>query len=133
MTIYCPLAEALSIDASISILDIIKNDNDVHSGLKGVKYGPQSEEHLKNRSLSISIAKTGKKRSEWERQAMTEWFSKKWNIKCPDDSVINVKSLRIFCENHGLSYHSMYATYRGKQKKHKGYSLIGYEKTKNHK
>ena len=132
MSIYCPFSEALGIDSGgQSILNY--SDDGVHTGLKGIKLGPQSKEHLEKRSKSISLAKTGKKRSQWEREAMTEWFSRKWYVKCPDGSVTIVSSLRIFCEENNLSYDCMYATYRGKQKRHKGYSLLSNEKTKNDK
>lgn len=132
MSIYCPLAEALGIQTSISILDIHFGEYD-ENGIplppwnKGLKTGPESEETKIKKSISQmgnknAAGNNGKPKSSIHRKKISLSNCKgQWKITLPNGESVIILSLRKYCIDNNLSQSAMSDVSLGNRSHHKGY------------
>lgn len=88
MSIYCPLANILSIEPNISIFDIEMEVPDV--------------------IIQEPFFKKGSKQSEEWIKRKAESRSRIWKIQYPDGKIENVQNLKQFCRENNIDYRNMH-------------------------
>lgn len=85
-------------------------------------------DHLKNISkmgaLAAKKALSGKKRPKCSQPGKNNPMAILVEIKCPDGNVVEIECLKSFCQKYELSYASMLQVSCGKNKQHRGYTIL---------
>lgn len=89
-----------------------------------LKLSEMSKKHTNRNISGIESYWKGRKRSKEDCEKKSESLGKEYIVIDPTGEKMNIKSLRKFCKENGLSASHMGAVSRGKRKHHKGWTCV---------